>query len=77
MAKGFYLHHSGLWCIHCSITPVYDTALFSKISAIIHAKFQTNWFETVENKSNLKLISDCGLWCNASNASKKFIPNRF
>ena len=31
-----------------------------------HAKFQTNWFETVENRIYSKLISDSAVWCDAS-----------
>ena len=29
-----------------------------------YAKFQTDWLETVENRSNSKSISDSGVWCN-------------
>ena len=31
---------------------------------LLHAKFQTYWFETVENRSDSKLISDSSVWCN-------------
>ena len=32
--------------------------------ALLHAKFQTDWFETVENTSDSESISDSGIWCN-------------
>ena len=31
---------------------------------LLHAKFQTYCYETVENRSNSKLVSDSGVWCN-------------
>ena len=31
---------------------------------LLYAKFQTDWFETVENRSDSKSISDSGVWCN-------------
>ena len=75
MAKGFYLHHSGLWCTVYS-TRFLDIILFftlfqKNFLAIkdinkppLHAKFQTDWSETMENRSDSKSISDSGVWCN-------------
>ena len=72
MAMGFYLHHSGLWCIHqfwISYLSSSDLKNFLAIKdinkSLLDAKFQTNCLETVKNRSDSKSISDSGVvWCN-------------
>ena len=70
MAKGFYLHHNGLWCTvytdfgyHTSLQPISKNFLAIKDinKPLLHAKFQADWFETVENRSDLKSISYSGV----------------
>ena len=66
--QGFLL--TPYWTMVC--TSVLDTNL-KKLSGLqryqqtspstVHVKFQTSWLETVENKSDSKLISDSGVWC--------------
>ena len=68
MAKAFYLHqgvytdfayHTFLRLISKSFIAIKDINI-----PLVLAKFQTDWCETVENKSDSKLISDSGVWCN-------------
>ena len=58
MAKGFYLHYSGLWYIHQFRISYFVSANLKNVRAmkdinkpLLHPKFQTNWFETLEIKS--------------------------
>ena len=50
---------------HTFLQPISKTFLAIKdiTKPLLHAKFHTYWFETVENRSNLKSIYDSGLWC--------------
>ena len=41
-----------------------------------HANFQTDWFETVENRSHSKIISDSGVRYNASKNSRPKIKQK-
>ena len=68
MAKGFYLHHSIVdYGVYTSIHTYFSSANHNKSfwllkirinKPVLHAKFQTDWFETVENRSDSKSISD-------------------
>ena len=71
MAKGFYLHHVdyGVYTSfgYCTnLQPISKSFLAIKYinKPFLHAKFQTDWFKTVENTSDPKSISDSGVWCN-------------
>ena len=72
MAVGFYLHNSGLWCIHQFWMSYFSLANLKKFSgyqrykqtSLTHAKFLIDCFKTVENMSDSKSISNSGVWCN-------------
>ena len=73
--KSFYLHHCiviyGVYTsfvYHTFLQPISKNFLAIKDikKPFLHAKFQTDWFDTLENKSDSKLISVSGVWCNAS-----------
>ena len=61
---GFYLHHTGLWCIYQCQSQKFFISLKDINKPLLYAKFQKDWFETVENRGNSKSISDSGIWCN-------------
>ena len=68
MAKGFYLHQIGKWCIHQFWIPYFPSANLKKIQTIkdinkpfLFAKFYTDQVDTLENRIDTKLISDYGV----------------
>ena len=51
---------------HTSLQPISKNFLAIKDinKPLLHEKFQTDWFKTVENRSDSKSISDSVVWCN-------------
>ena len=57
MAMGFYLHQFGISYFSSANLKKPVLSLKDINKPLLHAKFQTDWFETVENRSDLKSIS--------------------
>ena len=83
MAKGFYLDHSWLWCIHQFQISYFSSANLKNFLAsrdinkpLLHVKFQTDWVEITEDRRDLKLMSDSasGVWCKEVDVSKNPRP---